>query len=233
MSSSTDATSTEAGKTAAPFESILSRRLESLERDNRRLRRQGLFMLVAVALLLGLAVSIVVVAARHGMPGFVPEITEAKKFLVRDSEGRVRGAWGTNEDGSVQLVLQDTEGRPRMRLSVLADGSPGLAFVDTANHSRLVMALLPDETSTLVLGDRGGKTRTVLGLAADGASTLVFADGGGTTRAGIGVDARGIGTFTLLDRSGRDLSGAPSADESVEQQPDTSAPAPAAPPRQR
>ena len=175
-------------------------RLEEVERDNRRLRRLGVYMLVGVGALLGLAAAFVVVAARHGMPGFVPQLAEAHRFVVRDDEGRLRAALGMSKEGNAQFVLQDEAGRDRLRLSVLPDGGAGVSFVDSAGNSRMVLGLLPDQSASVVMADGGGKTRTVLGLSPNGASTILFADKGGTARAGLGVDARGAGTFTLVDR---------------------------------
>ena len=180
---------------------VLIRRVEDLERDNRRLRRLGTYMLVGIGILLGLTTAIIVVSARHGMPGMVAQVTESESFMLRDPSGQIRATLGMNKKGAAQLALQDADGRERLRFSVLADGSSGAAFVDSTGASRIVMGLLPDETSTIVLADHAGKTRTVLGLSKNGASTLVFADAGGITRAGMGVDQRGVGTFTMFDRA--------------------------------
>ena len=225
------------GQTAPPRQVpgpdlVLTRRVEELERDNRRLRRLWTYMLVGMATLLGLSASIVVVAARHGMPGFVPQVTEARSFLLRDADGEIRATLGMNKNGAAQLALKDVGERDRLRLSVLADGSSGAAFVDSAGASRIVMGLLPDQTSTIVLADHAGKTRTVLGLSPNGASTLVFADAGGITRAGVGVDSRGVGTFTMVDRAA--AQGQDAADAAPAPEPDSVAdstpPAPAKPP---
>jgi hypothetical protein len=216
------------------LESAVLRRLEDFERENQRLRRLGIYVLGVVGALLGLAAAFVVVAARHGMPGFVPQVTESRRFVVRDAEGRIRAAMGTNADGTSQLLLQDEGGKERLRMSVLADGGAGVAFVDSAGRSRMVLGLLPDQSASVVLADGGGKTRTVLTLSPNGASTILFADKGGTTRAGLGVDGRGIGTFTLVDRSGGDLSNEP-PEGAVDTSPppaDTSPP-PASPPSKR
>jgi hypothetical protein len=215
------------------FDPALLVRLEEVERDNRRLRRLGVYMLVGVGALLGLAAAFVVVAARHGMPGFVPQLAEAHRFVVRDSEGRVRAALGMSREGSAQLVLQDEGGRDRLRVSVLPDGGAGVAFVDSAGRSRMVLGLLPDQSASVVLADGGGKTRTVLGLSPNGASTILFADKGGTARAGLGVDARGAGTFTLVDRSGADLTGSAQDNPPEPQQVDSPTQSPQTAPKKR
>jgi hypothetical protein len=232
MTGPTQASESATAPSSVNREAALAHRLELIERDNRRMRRLGTAMLIGIGVILGLCIAVVVVAARHGMPGFVPAVTESSKFLLRDGDGRIRGTWGMNGDGSVLLALQDSGGRDRLRLSVLPDGSAGLAFVDSARQSRVVLGLLPDQSSSLVLADGGGKTRTVLGLSPSGASTILFADRGGTARAGLGVDTRGVGTFTLLDRSGGDLTS--NQDSQVQSEPaDTPLASPQAPPKRR
>lgn len=176
-------------------------RLERLERDNARLRRMGAWILVVTAVLLGVAGAIVVVAARRGMPGLVPEVVEAREFVLRDREGHVRGAWGSDDEGAIRLVLQDHRNGTSIRLNLLDDGSTGLTFSDSTGNQRVVLAALPDETSSLVFADRLGLTRSVLSLGPTGAATLVFADKGGITRTGIGVDSRGKAMLTVAGLS--------------------------------
>jgi hypothetical protein len=169
----------------------LLHRLSAIEKENQKLRRQSMMTLVVTAVLLGLAGALTWTAARHGLPGFVPDVVEAREFVLRDHDGRVRGAWGHDDQGAIRLVLQDARTQTSIKLNLLDDGSSGLTFADSIGTPRLVMAVLPDETVNLVFGDRRGITRTVLGLGANGGSTLVFADQGGRTRAAIGVDNRG------------------------------------------
>jgi hypothetical protein len=166
-------------------------RITALEWENRRLRRLATWVLVIVAVLLGLGAALVVTAARRGMPGFVPEVVEAREFVLRDREGRVRGAWGQDDQGAIRFVLQDAQSQMSVKLNLLDDGTSGLTLSDSTGNPRLLVALLPDETVNVVFADGRGITRTVLGLARNGASTLIFGDGSGHTRAGIGVDGRG------------------------------------------
>ena len=182
-------------------EAAIVHRLEDLERDNRRLRRYGVMMLLVLAMFLGVGASLLYFSGAYGLPGS-PQMVAARQFLLRDARGTIRGTWGTAEDGSVRLSLNDDRGRQRIRLSLLEDGSAGLTFADTADRKLAVLGLLPDHTSTLALTDPAGVPRMVLGVAANGSSNLVFADHSGTTRAGLGVDSRGLGTFTLEERTG-------------------------------
>lgn len=178
----------------------LQQRLETLEQDNRRLRRLNMITLGGMAVLLGLAVALTFVAGRYGMPGMTADVVSARQFVLRAADGTVRGQWGLDEKGALRLVMQDPNGAARVKLNLLEDGAAGLSFADSAGHARAVFAVLPDQTVSLVLADESGRTRSVLGLSSDGSATMVFADKGGNTRAGLGVDARGLGTFTLYER---------------------------------
>jgi hypothetical protein len=178
----------------------LASRIDAVEADNRRLRRLSIALIGIVAILTGLAVALMVVSARYGLPGTTADIVAARQVVIRDRDGVPRGIWGVDDSGAVRLQLQDGSQRPRLRLSLLDDGGAGITLVDSAGHNRAVIALLPDQAVSVVLADGNGKTRSVFGLAPDGSSTLIFADRAGTTRASIGVDPRGLGTFTLSDR---------------------------------
>jgi hypothetical protein len=173
------------------------RRVDAAERENRRIKRLSIASLIAVGLLLGLAAALVYISAQHGMPGLVSGVVESRQFLLRDADGRVRGVWGTAEDGTVRLVLRDQSDRSLVKINLLADGSSAITFADSAERSRIVLGLVEDETSTLVLADGTGRARAVLGLSPDGSSTLVFADTLGVSRAGLGIDAEGGATATF------------------------------------
>jgi hypothetical protein len=178
----------------------LASRIDAVEADNRRLRRLSIALIGIVAILTGLAVALMVVSARYGLPGTTADIVAARQVMIRDRDGVPRGVWGVDDSGAVRLLLQDGSQRPRLRLSLLEDGGAGISLVDSAGHNRAVIALLPDQAVSVVLADGNGKTRSVFGLAPDGSSTLIFADRAGTTRASLGVDTRGLGAFTLSDR---------------------------------
>jgi hypothetical protein len=190
-------------------------RVEAVERDNRRLRRLSLALIGLVAILTGLAVALMLVSARYGLPGTTADIVAARQIVIRDAAGVPRGLWGVDDSGAVRLMLQDGGRRPRLRLSLLADGGAGISLIDSAGHNRAVIALLPDHAVSVVLADGNGKTRSVFGLAPDGNSTLVFADGSGINRASLGVDSRGLGTFTLSDRGRSTQDDEPAPDDSA------------------
>jgi hypothetical protein len=172
-------------------------RTAELERENRRLRRIWMGTLISVALLLGLATALVIVAARHGLPGTVASVVEARQFVVRDKNGDIRGSWAAADDGSMRLQLQGPGTKAGLSLSVLAGGASGITVRDSAGRSRAVLGLLPDQTVSMLFADENGTTRTVLSLVRGGSSTLVFADRSGNAKVGMGVDSRGQSTLTL------------------------------------
>jgi hypothetical protein len=172
-------------------------RTQELERENRRLRRIWMGTLVSVALLLGLATALVIVAARHGLPGSVASVVEARQFLLRDQNGAIRGSWTAAADGSMRFLMQAPGSKAGLSLSVLEGGASGITVRDSAGRSRAVLGLLPDQTVSLLFADENGTTRTVLSLVRGGASTLVFADRSGSAKVGVGVDSRGQSTLTL------------------------------------
>lgn len=172
-------------------------RLEALERDNRRLQRYGMLLIVAMAVLLALGVVLV-----YSTRTVTPEVA-AQRFIIKDASGGVRGAWGVAADSSLRWVLQDAAGRPRIKLSLLNDGSAGLSMTDSMGRPRAVFALDAADGGSLVFADAQGRTRAVLGVSPDGAANVVFADQNGATRAGLGVNAIGLGTFTLAELNRR------------------------------
>ena len=89
-------------------EAALGHRLDELERDNRRLKRYTPAMLVIIALVLGLGAALVFYSGKVGLPGS-PQTVSAQQYILRDSKGAVRGAWGITDDGDL------TKGPPLAR----------------------------------------------------------------------------------------------------------------------
>jgi hypothetical protein len=216
-------------------ESVLLDRMDRIERENRRLRRFGNMMIVAVAIVVGLAAAVFWYTGRFGIAGAVPQNIVARQFTLRNADGTTRGTWGVADDGTVRLLLNDAKGRARVRMSLLADGSAGLSFADTADHKLIVMGSLPDQTSSFVMSSGAGVPRAVLGISGAGAANLVFADQGGATKTSLGVDAKGKGAFTVAEQPGAQIEEpAPDVDTTGDPTDDGQAQAPAdAPPAPR
>jgi len=191
----------------------LSIRIEELARENRRLRRLWMGTVVSGGLLLGLATALVIVSARHGLPGTVTDVVEARQFLLRDADGAIRGSWSSGDKGAMRFQLQAPGSKAGLSLAVLEGGASGITVRDSAGRSRAVLGLLPDQTVSLLFADENGTTRTVLSLVRDGASTIVFADRGGSAKVGVGVDSRGQSTLTLPELPESPAGASSAADE--------------------
>ena len=176
-------------------------RLAHMEHENQRLRRFGWVVLVAAVVVLGVTSAVVALFGTRRLPP-PGSVVQAHSFVLQDATGKVRGTWGVNEEGVVQLALADESGQPRVRMSVLADGSPGLALVDGKGRPRAALGLLADGSINLVFADEEGRGRAVLGLTEEGASSLVLADGRGVARAGLGVAPGGRASLTVDEAGG-------------------------------
>ncbi len=176
---------------AKEFEDVVLSRLRKVERSNRRMRT-WIMGLIGLNVVIGLgAAALLATMAKGGRPAWAAQTVSARRFVLSDARGRVRGTWSADDDGAVRWALSDSAGTERLRMSVLPEGgSPGMVMTDDAGNSRVALALLPDETSTLVFADRAGYARAVLGISNE-ATTLAFADRQGNTKAGIGIDATG------------------------------------------
>jgi hypothetical protein len=195
MSESTETPSPSPRPAASPGERALLVRLDAMEKTEERLKRQSLLNLLGLAVLLGGAAALFFFAARRGMPGSVAAVVEAREYRLRDKDGKIRGAWGFSDDGSIRFVLQNGENQRALRLNLLPDGSAGVTFADSAGGNRVVLGLLSDGTASLVFADGKGTSRSVHSFSPSGASSVIFADRDGITRSGLGVDSRGHSLF--------------------------------------
>lgn len=182
------------------IEKAVLRRLETVERENRRLRRLSGVLLAGLAILLGLTAALLAVYARQA--GATADVVQAQRFVLRDDSGLIRAVLGVQPDGSTRFALQDRDGRPRLQLTLLADGSPGVALKDREGRNRAVLALPPDEMAQIVFADRDGNNRASLGLSGDHGSTLMLADPTGEPRAFLAVGVDGTPSLLLYERAG-------------------------------
>ncbi len=142
----------------------LERRQAELQRTNRRLGS----LTGAMLLMTGALVLMGQTATRQ------PQSLEAEQFVLRSSDGKVRGAMGITPDGAVGLNLNDLKGQSRITLDVATDGSPGMDFYDPEGKLRATFALGPTGTPGLGLYDASGKLRTSLDVPAGKTPGLAF-----------------------------------------------------------
>src|SRR5208337_3546879 len=51
---------------------------------------------------------------------------EAQEFVLRGSDGKVRGAMGIADNGATGISLHDSKGVTRITIDLATDGSPGI-----------------------------------------------------------------------------------------------------------
>ena len=108
----------------------LNHRIDRLERENRRMKRFGLAVLVVV----GLVVSL-------GQATPPPEVVRAEKFVLVDQNGKQRATLGI-ENGGPALVLGDTRGRGVVQLQVpQIPDKPSLYLRDPSQSASVEMAM--------------------------------------------------------------------------------------------
>lgn len=190
-------------------------RLESVEGENRRLKRAGVA---------ALAVGAAVLLTGQAVPSQVAKLVEAEQFVLRDPSGKAR-AWLNVADGAVNLALADKNERSRTLLYVMADGTNGLILATEDGKTRVEMKLgansvptlsltdkdnrrigffvLADGRPALGLVDRTNRVRSALGLEADGKVRLMLSDKNATERAELAVLPDGTPRLTLIGHAGR------------------------------
>jgi hypothetical protein len=109
------------------------------------------------------------------MPGPAQsESYEAQQFVLRDSAGKVRGAMGIGENGTVGINLNDAKGATRVSIDLSAGGAPGIDLYDQSGKERETIALGPAGTPGVGLYDQNGQLRTALDVPAAQTPGLAF-----------------------------------------------------------
>jgi hypothetical protein len=124
---------------APPTIESLTRRLDSLERAHRRLKRgTGLGLIAGASLLLmGQAPD------RIAAGTVVGRTVEAQSLVIRDAGGKVRVLLDADAVGPVALTLSDKDGRERLALGVGPAGGVGLVFRDKEGQIRTAVGVGP------------------------------------------------------------------------------------------
>jgi hypothetical protein len=101
----------------------MARRLERVERTNRRMKIAGL-----------LGVLLVVVVVTTGAMLAPGEVVEASKIHIVDNQGNVRMVLGYNpEDGNSYINFWD--GNRKLRVNLWAGGTEGFMHADAAGNA--------------------------------------------------------------------------------------------------
>jgi hypothetical protein len=128
-------------------------RISKLEVQNQRLRRGGLTILAFLS-----AVILMAQAAPF------PRVVEAQRFILKDSDGNVRGWMGTIGKGS-ELALGNVNAQPMMRLIVSIDSSDLHFFGSRKSGMNLGL-------------DSGNPDISMIGAEGKGAAGITFRERG-------------------------------------------------------
>src|ERR1017187_467838 len=122
------------------FETLLTR-VNALEKQSRKVRLIGSLSFLCVLITLSLVVSYLVFR----------RTIKAQEFVVKDSQGNVRGTLGLNG-----LTVKGSDGTSQIRL--FASGkSEGLLMTDADGQVRIYLNSMPDvKTTMLSLSAEGG-----------------------------------------------------------------------------
>ena len=172
---------------------ILKDRLDRLERGHRRLRRFGLLVFLGAGLLFVMG---------QTSPGIVPEVIEAKRFVVKDASGRNLAALGTDRDGAPLLVLTNLDGGLGATLEVTAARRPALTLYDRNGNSRATMSVDAEGSPSLSLSDKTGTPRLGLAVATQGSGGLVLYGDRNTARASLGLGTSWSPYLVFMDDGG-------------------------------
>ena len=139
------------------FEAVV-RRLERVERQNRRLKVIG----AAVVLLVGAGVLV-------GVDGPAPKTVVEEKFIVRDAAGKNWAELAYYEKDGPALLLRDKEGTRTVILGASPSGEAQLQFRDKAGE-RLILTALPGGAAGIEIKDKTAKQRVSLGVRGERAA---------------------------------------------------------------
>ncbi len=137
------------------------KRLEKVERQNRRMKVGGIIisLVASASLLMGQA-----------MPK--PTTVEGEAFVVRDATGNQRAALHLTPDGGAALSFFDLAGKIRAALRVDREGSPDLTLLDEAAKIRAILRVERAGLPGLVFFDQAGRARATLYVESEGSAVL-------------------------------------------------------------
>lgn len=180
-----------------PTMEALARRLDRVERENRRMKQAGAVVLAMISAVV--------------LMGQVPpnKVVDAEVIILRDAKGKPRGGLFVNSDGLVALALSDMDGITRAEVGVRADGTTHLLFRDKTSKPRVILRHREDATA-FFFADKGDRPRALLSLEADDSLSLNLYDHGvlnfwdkaGKNRLVLGVSGDGSPALRLIDKAG-------------------------------
>lgn len=148
-------------------------RVERIERQNRRLRRT--LGVVAALCVLGV---VTLPAWQASSQARGRAAVETDRFVLRNSAGKLVGAFGVNSFGTANLVLLDREERMRATIGVNDKGDPAIVLASPTGAQRLTL-IHTREGPGLVMFDADDRPRLLLSVELDGRGLFQLIDGAG------------------------------------------------------
>jgi hypothetical protein len=177
---------------------VLLSRVERLERENRRLKQGALacvLLIASVGLLAQTKQNAPSSSQRRRPPAPAPApaptgptAVEAQSFILKDSNGHVRGELGLT-GSTPSLKFRDESGSALVTLALNSDapGGPLLLLSDPQHHASVALSVLEHAGPQLSLTGERADIQLHMGVAPDG-TTLELSDKNGfTTSIGSGV----------------------------------------------
>jgi hypothetical protein len=184
---------------AEPTMETLARRLDRVERENRRLKRTGVVALAVIA---------AVMLMGQATESKVAKVVEAEKFVLRDAKGEKSADLEVKSDGSVMLGI----GRGPMdgRIVLVAGGekNPTLSIFGKKQKGQVVMFINSEGNPGLLLQGLLG-AMAYLGEEASGSTALRLHGPHMLPRLIIRVEANGVPGIALLDEYAKVIWSAP------------------------
>lgn len=131
-----------------PIMNHVLRRLDHLEKENRRIKR------LAAAALLG-AVALVVMG--QAKPASIAKVLEAERFVVRDTSGSVGAVLGVTPDGNMGLEIRDKNGKAGVALGMGTGRNPALRLDGQDGKTGIALGIRSDNSPALEFYGKDGK----------------------------------------------------------------------------
>ena len=182
----------------------LTERVGKLERQSRWFKRAG--GAAAVVIVLGLLIGQAGVQKQAAQRRLV----EAEGFMLKDKDGKIRGAWTVLPDGGTGLTLHGKDEEARGEWAVLPDGATGLRLYNKDGKSCGAWVVLPDGRTGLTLFGKDEEARIILHVDSRGFPGVSLDDNRHNTRAALTVaEEDNSPVFILTDESGKVIFHAP------------------------
>jgi hypothetical protein len=145
-----------------PEMQTILRRIETVEKENRQLRRIGLSVVLMAIVVFGM-----------GQASPTPTV-EASKFVLRDTQGRARAELGMDMDNPT-LTFHDSRGYPLIALT--ADDEPFLVLNRAGNEEQVTLTAGKDVYGLTLFGKERRK-RAMVAVHNDSPAFSLFDEAG-------------------------------------------------------